>query len=307
MSQPAKSGQSGAPVDRSSTLIETEEDVRQAFLSGLKSQPPGPAAPAAAAPIQSPPPLRPPVAAAAEPQPAPVRSASPFRPTARPPVPMLIVFDDGRMEGEIIRIREPRFVIGRAEGDLKFPLDGRMSGRHVEITYQLVGGMHRWVITDLQSKHGMFVRVSKTHLADAAEILVGGGRYRFDTPQIAPGATEGLGTEESGRGATRGWDDAPNPYRPPALTELIGGDIGNRTLLVRDEYWIGSDPSCPIHRLDDPFCDARHVRLYRKPQGSWHAEHNKAVNGLWVRMPQITVDAMVHFQIGEQRFQIKLP
>ena len=45
----------------------------------------------------------------------------------------------------------------------------------------------------------------------------------------------------------------------------------------------------------------------RKPQGGWHAEHNRTVNGLWLRMSQITVDAMVHFQIGEQRFQIKVP
>ena len=101
-------------------------------------------------------------------------------------MPVLIVFDDGRIEGEVIRLREPRFVIGRTEGDLRFPLDGRMSGRHVEITYQFVGGMHRWVVTDLQSTHGMFVRVSKTVLADKAEILVGNGRYRFDAPQAEP-------------------------------------------------------------------------------------------------------------------------
>ena len=57
-----------------------------------------------------------------------------------------------------------------------------MSARHVEITHQLVGGLHRWVVTDLQSTHGMFVRVSRTALADKAEFLVGNGRYRFDAP-----------------------------------------------------------------------------------------------------------------------------
>ena len=244
---------------------------------------------------------------AAAPPPAAARVASPFRPTARPPIPMLIVFDDGRMEGEVIRIREPRYVIGRTEGDLRFPLDGRMSGRHVEITHQYVGGMHRWVVTDLQSTHGMFVRVSKTVLADKAEILVGNGRYRFEAPQPEAAATAAYAPDDPNRGVTRGWDDGPSPFRPPALTELIGNEIGNRTVLVKNEYWIGSDPTCPIGRPDDPFCEARHVRLYRKPQGAWHAEHNKTLNGLWLRMSQITVDAMVHFQIGEQRFQIRLP
>jgi hypothetical protein len=301
MSQFPRPGQPNPNVDRSGTLIETEEDVRQALLSGLKGQGP---IPHSALPQPVPPPMP---AAAPQPQPVAARSASVYRPTARPPIPMLIIFDDGRMEGEVIRIREPRFVIGRTEGDLRFPLDGRMSSRHVEITHQYVGGMHRWVVTDLQSTHGMFVRVSKTVLADKAEILVGNGRYRFDAPQPETATTAAFGPEDPNRGVTRGWDDAPSPFRPPALTELIGNEIGNRTLLVKNEYWIGSDPSCPIGRPDDPFCEGRHVRLYRKPQGAWHAEHNKTLNGLWLRMSQITVDAMVHFQIGEQRFQIKLP
>jgi pSer/pThr/pTyr-binding forkhead associated (FHA) protein len=291
-------GQPPQFVERSGTLIETEDDVRQALLSGFKGQPPIPVA------VPSAPPPAP--AAVQQPQPA-ARSASPFRPTARPPIAMLTVFDDGRIDGEVIRIREPRFVIGRNEGDLRIPLDGRMSARHVEITYQNVGGIHRWVVTDLQSTHGMYVRVSKTVLADKAEILVGNGRYRFDLPQADSGATADYSADLPGRGETHGWDDGPSPYRPPALTELIGSEIGNRILLVKHEYWIGSDPNCAICRPDDPFCEPRHVRVYRKPKGGWHAEHNKTPNGLWLRMSQITVEATVQFQIGEQRFQIKLP
>jgi hypothetical protein len=41
--------------------------------------------------------------------------------------------------------------------------------------------------------------------------------------------------------------------------------------------------------------------------GSRIAEHNKTPNGLWLRMEQITVEATVQFQIGEQRFQLKVP
>ena len=46
--QPA--GQPPQFVDRSGTMIETEEDVRQALLSGLKGQPPIPVSVPAAAP-----------------------------------------------------------------------------------------------------------------------------------------------------------------------------------------------------------------------------------------------------------------
>ncbi len=228
-----------------------------------------------------------------------------YRPSARPPVPILTVFDDGKMDGEIIRLREPRFTIGRTEGDLRFPLDGRMSARHVEITHQAVGGRHRWVVTDLQSTHGMFVRVSRAALADRAEFLVGNGRYQFDENRVEPGtATEepaGLDTSQ-----TQGWAEGAGSFRPPAVTELLGREVGNRVLLIKPEYWIGTDASCAICRPDDPFCEPKHVRLARSLKGTWSAEHNKTRNGLWLRMAQLTVDGMVLFQVGEQRFKMTI-
>jgi hypothetical protein len=284
------------PVERSGTVIETDDDIRQAFLSGQKGRQPGP--PVAIDPV---PPIPP------APQPPAARAAVPFRPTVRPPVAVLTVFDDGKTDGEMIRVRDHRFVIGRTEGDLAIPLDGRISARHVEITHQLVGGLHRWVVTDLQSTHGMFVRVSRTVLADKAEFLVGNGRYRFDASHTDAGATVDEVAKEGGFGETHGWDEVASPFRPAAVTELIGSDIGNRMLLIKKEYWIGSDPACPICRPDDPFCEPWHVRLYRGgTRGGWHAEHPKTQNGLWMRMPQITVESVAQFQIGEQRFQLRV-
>jgi FHA domain len=286
------------PVERSGTLIETDDDIRQAFLSGPKGLQPG-------SPIgtNAPAPMPP----APEPQSRAARSAVPYRPTVRPPVAILTVFDDGRTDGELIRIRDHRFIIGRTEGDLCLPLDGRISAKHLEITHQVVGGLHRWVVTDLQSTHGLFVRVSKTALADKAEFLVGNGRYRFDAPVADAGPTLDHEPNQGGFSGTVGWNDGASTIRPPAVTELIGSEIGNRMLLIKHEYWIGSDPSCPICRPDDPFCEPRHVRLYRGgSRGGWHAEHNKTQNGLWMRMPQIAVESTARFQIGEQQFQLRV-
>jgi hypothetical protein len=282
------------PIERFGTLIETEDDVRQALQSGQKERPLGPAVP----PELSPAPAAAPSAA---------RPAVPFRPTVRPPIAVLTVYDDGKNDGEVIRIRDHRFTIGRSEGDLCIPLDGRISGKHAEITHQFVGGLHRWVVTDLQSTHGMFVRVSRTVLADKAEFLVGSGRYRFDDPQADAGGTVDQDANAGNFSQTQGLGDGPGPVRPPALTEMLGREIGNRLLLIKNEYWIGADPSCPICRPDDPFCEPRHVRLYRGgAKGGWHAEHHKTPNGLWLRMPQITVESVAQFQIGEQRFQLKV-
>jgi pSer/pThr/pTyr-binding forkhead associated (FHA) protein len=216
---------------------------------------------------------------------------------------MLTVCDDGKLDGEVIRIRDSRFVIGRTEGDLKIPIDGRISSRHVEITLQTIGGNRRWVVTDLQSTHGMFVRISRTALADRAEFLVGSGRYRFEAPQAVADATVGHPVVS---GETQGWDGSPSPFSPPAVTEVVGHEIGNRLLLVQPEYWIGSDPACPFSRPDDPFCEPRHVRLFRAPSGSWYAEHNQTQNGLWLRRSQIVVDSVVRFQIGEQRLLLRV-
>jgi hypothetical protein len=284
------------PIERSGTMLETDDDIRQALLSGHKGRQPGPAVA-----------VDPPAPIPAPPQPPPARTAVPFRPTVRPPVAVLTVFDDGKTDGEMIRIRDHRFIIGRTEGDLCIPLDGRISARHVEITHQMVGGLHRWVVTDLQSTHGMYVRVSRTALADKAEFLVGNGRYRFDAPMADAGPTLDHEPSEGGFSETHGWNEGASTIRPPAVTELIGSEIGNRMLLIKTEYWIGSDPTCPICRPDDPFCEPRHVRLYRGgSRGGWHAEHPKTSNGLWMRMPQISVEATAQFQIGEQRFQLRV-
>lgn len=185
------------------------------------------------------------------------------------------------------------------------PFDGLISSRHLEITCHKVGGVNRWVVTDLQSKNGLFVRVSKTPLADKAEFLVGKGRYRFDAMHVDPAATD---VDPGGNKPvkTRGWGEGSHSIRPPALTEIVGSEIGSRIILVKAEYWIGSDPSCPIYRLDDPFCEPRHVRLHRGAKEAWHVEHNKTHNGLWLRMPQIVVDSLVQFQFGEQRFRLKI-
>ncbi len=292
MSQPLRPGQPDPHVERSGTLIESDEEVRQA-MAGLKGQGQAQSQPAAISPAASPTPNKGP-------------SPTLFRPTVRPPMAILTVCDDSKLDGEVIRIRDQRFVIGRGEGDLKIPIDGRISSRHVEITLQTVGGLHRWVLADLQSTHGMFVRVSRTVLADRAEFLAGNGGYRFDSPQALADATVAQGADPAVADATQGWDGSRSPFRAPAVTEMIGYEIGNRMLLVKPEYWIGADPTCSICRSDDPFCEPRHVRLFRTPNGSWYAEHNRTQNGLWLRMSQIVVESVVRFQIGEQRFLLKV-
>ena len=66
-------------------------------------------------------------------------------------------------------------------------------------------------------------------------------------------------------------------------------------------------PHTHIHHGEDRSgIKRRHVRLHREASGAWQAQNNKSPNGLWYRMPQITVTNTCLFQIGEQRFRLKV-
>lgn len=229
--------------------------------------------------------------------------AQPFRPIHRPSIPILTVFDDGRTDGETIRIRSPKFIIGRVEGDLIIPLDGRMSARHVEIALQPIDGTPRWVLTDLQSRHGLFIRVTRTALFGRTEFLVGGGRYRFEGPTGPDDTIADLDDPGDLDGTPR---NPPSPSPSASLTELLANGEETRTALDDDEYWIGADASCAIQRVGDPFCEPRHVRIWRSTSGLWNIEHDQTFNGLWIRARRFVLEAPVRFQAGEQRFQINV-
>ena len=100
---------------------------------------------------------------------------------------------------------------------------------------------------------------------------------------------------------------APSPFRPPALTELIGTEIGNRIAAGQERILDRLGPVLPDLPARRPVLRAAaRPAVPRRPRGGWHAEHNKTLNGLWLRMSQITVDSMAQFQIGEQRFQLRV-
>ena len=275
-----------AGPERSGTLLETDEDILQA----LRNKPDVELVPLTVQPPASPA--------------KPLASAKPYRPTQRPPTALLIVLDDGKSEGEVIRLRTDRFVIGRSEGDLLIPHDQQISGKHIEITRQRSGEKYRWVVTDLQSSNGLFIRVSRALLADKAEFLAGMGRYRFEAPGSNLPETVDALPADTPLGGTRLLGTDAATLLQPALVELVGGKVLSRLPLAKTEYWIGSDPTCAICRGSDPFIEPRHVRLYREANGSWHAQNNKTANGLWLKLPQVTVTDSCSFQIGEQRFRL---
>ncbi len=174
------------------TRLETEDDVRRA-LQMLRPAAPG-RSPAVFAPAATAPP------AAADCPPL-------FRPTLRPPTPILTVCDDGEEDGESIRIRKDCFAIGRTEGDLVLPNDAQISGRHAELRQTLVRGKYRWSLIDLQSTNGTYVRVGQAILEHGQEFIIGCTRFGFEKQAAADPA--GPKAPNAGEQATRFWEAPP--------------------------------------------------------------------------------------------------
>jgi hypothetical protein len=87
------------------------------------------------------------------------------------------VIDDGREAGEIVRMRSDRLVIGRAAGDIVVPHDICMSPTHAAIERLEEGG---WLLRDLGSAVGTFVRVTSARLVTGTVIQVGRTQLRFE-------------------------------------------------------------------------------------------------------------------------------
>jgi pSer/pThr/pTyr-binding forkhead associated (FHA) protein len=235
------------------------------------------------------------------------QDAQPFRPTARPPMALLYVLDDGDDGGEVVRIRAGSFVIGRVEGDLVIPHDAGMSGRHLEVTRRLENGEYRWTLTDLQSTNGTFVRAANVIMGHDQELLIGGRRYRFEVRQGPAGGAEPSGAAAN---ATRKWQAlAPADLAGAAdavLVEVPQAGEGRRFPLSGPEHWLGRDPQQCTIVVDDPMVDRRHARIYRDEKNRWIIAGARSLNGLWARVQEVALGRGGYFQAGEQRFLLKV-
>jgi pSer/pThr/pTyr-binding forkhead associated (FHA) protein len=279
-----------APEPRESTRLESDEEIRQALQArqarlSAQAKPPALGAPAKAQP----------------PTPAEVEAQA-ERPVQRPPLAFLCVLDDGKLDGELVRLRAERTVIGRTDGDVRVPHDGLISGQHAEIVRQLGPKGWRWLLVDLQSTNGTFVRIGSTLLRHGNELLLGSGRYRFEAGAAESGAA--AAEQTAPRQTTQAWSNEPMRHLVPSLVEITPAGPVQRHSLTLPEYWIGRDPAgCSIARPDDVLASARHARLYRDANGQWHVENNKSLNGLWLRIAEpMPLGGTCQFRLGEQRF-----
>jgi len=234
-------------------------------------------------------------------------SAQPFRPLFRPPVAVLEICDDGTESAEVIRVRSESITIGRSNADVLIPHDSQISSTHARITRRLVGGAYHWFLTDLDSTNGTFVRVSKVSLADGQLVLLGSHRYRFRAAQLPAAPAE---PEPGVRNQTRGWQQlsATDVARlASALVRLNPDGTEQSYRLDRDELLIGKSEACQIVLADDPAVSKIHARIRRGADGRLVLENANSRNGVWLGIQEQRLQKTAHFQLGEQRFRLRVP
>ena len=225
-----------------------------------------------------------------------------FRPSLRPPVPVLTVLDDGSLEeGEDVRLRRERFSIGRTSGDVQLPNDPSISGAHAEIRRTEWKGGFQWHLNDLESVNGTFVRCVRAVLHENAILILGARRFRLRNP-LKPKSVPTVGHQ------TNLMDGMHIPETVwPVLAEASTKPGAMAFSLRSDRLLIGRAGGGADIQLDDPLLANRHAELKRLRDGTWMISAETTRNGIWVSVTAVGLTPYCFFRCGEQRFRFVIP
>ena len=221
-----------------------------------------------------------------------------YRPEIRPLVPRLVLLDDGEQAvGETRWLREQATVIGRSEGEIRISHDPLVSGRHAELVREGSTRPHRWLLRDLGSANGTFVRCSRTVLRTGAIILLGSHRFCFRPPAASEGAEA-----DFPKGTVLANVAGLDASAWPALVETKQARDPLEIILSGPDLSLGRPGHQNAIEIDDPLLAAKHARVRRRHSGQWMLEALPSVNGIWVQIQAIALAPVSRFQVGEQRF-----
>lgn len=211
--------------------------------------------------------------------------------------------DDG--QAEVIRVRSTPLVIGRMDCDVTIPHDTMMSSRHAEITLQQKQDRWVWVIQDLKSMNGIFVKCRQPRsLPNGSELLIGSGRYQFRAPETTSPEMTSVTHGKLSKGTSPHRPVSPNKEKP----RLVAIDQEGRETDYRigtDPATIGSDKLCDIV-LEDSLVSGRHVQIFTKEPNAWWMKDLNSRNGVLMRVQVIHCVTNSMFQLGGQRFLLEV-
>ena len=192
--------------------------------------------------------------------------------------------------GEIVRLRDDTLLIGRSTGGVVIRHDPSLCEQHARLDRLPGGG---WLLTDLGTTAGTWVRVTTARLRPGTRFQLGGTRIEFaerasGTPLLVASATADH------------WEySCPSPPFLIGRAEAAAAGDGEEAEDFRLEEGMR------VVGIDDPFISPIHAEVIAGRRG-WRIV-NRGLNGLWVRLATpLRLDATAQFQCGEQRFVLEL-
>ncbi|MDG2013708.1 MAG: FHA domain-containing protein, partial [Pirellulaceae bacterium] len=186
-----------------------------------------------------------------------------------------------------------------------------ISKRHAQIRRLLRHGVYQWMLEDLDSCNGTFVRVRRCRLKQGRKFQIGS---RIFSVSFTQHDSKSDSTDSHGRVASLGTSlfapALPGNEKPTriALVECTRERKPMILELPSQECHLGSDGRvCQLIIDDDPWLDGRHVRFFIDAQNRWVIEDMASVNGLWVGIHAFRLRDRTWIQMGEQRLLFCAP
>jgi pSer/pThr/pTyr-binding forkhead associated (FHA) protein/predicted amidophosphoribosyltransferase len=220
---------------------------------------------------------------------------------SRAPAPhgrLVVIVEDGS-EGRSYPFAPPHIDVGRSEGDVTLRDDPYVSPRHARI--MAVGG--EWVLRDLASTNGIFVRIRKRErLLDGDLLLLGLEVLQF---QAVSNAERGLG--HASQHGTLLFGSPATPRYARLCQRTVEGVTRDVHHLVRDETVIGREHG-DIVFTGDPFLSRRHAVLSRDPAtGDFSLADLDSSNGTYLAIREdVTLASGDYVRIGQHLFRVDL-
>jgi pSer/pThr/pTyr-binding forkhead associated (FHA) protein len=207
---------------------------------------------------------------------------------------VLVKADTG--DGLAYQLSGTEHVVGRTDGEIRFPDDPLLSPRHANFLYR----DGRLYVRDEGSTNGVFIRIhAPTRLDSGASFLV--GEQLLQVEALAPD----FGPQPDAEG-TYFYASPKRASKMRLIQRLRGGDIG---LIVRargDSVTLGREGN-EVNFPDDPFISGRHAEVAISPDGAFTITDQGSKNGTFVRIAAET--PLVHGDfvfVGQQLLRVEI-
>jgi pSer/pThr/pTyr-binding forkhead associated (FHA) protein len=190
--------------------------------------------------------------------------------------------------------------IGRANCEINFPDDARLSERHALLSNR--GG--KLFLADFGSPSGTFIRQRQdTELLPGDVFLLGQDLFRFTTQSLDEVEKPGSGQ------ATMPWNAPPKLHPGPVSAKLehvlVTGEVIAEFRLEKPETTLGRTNAHLVFK-DDHYMSGTHARIVAQP-GRFILQDLRSRNGIFRQVRnEIELEAGDEFFLGEHIFRVEI-